>query len=310
MKPLMKRPLVLIALLLLMVYVGAEIVIRGNALNSISCGIGGYLFWGGIALLGYCWIILPILRFSFFPEWIEPETIADPCKRIRYLEKTGKYYLALFAEKRPPEIADLTDELKSVLGDPHSDAAEYQDALLRIIPEIHRLLADVVCDRIIRDYIKKTAVLVCISQRGWLDSVAMLVMQIRMIIDLNRSLGYRPTWYSILKCTGWVFVNSIAFAIFDGTDIVENAIHDLLPIVVGKSVSTSLPIVGKTTSILAQGVSAMAIVYATGKIVQRRLTGSRKRLSGKERIQYRIDGYKMAGKILIFPKVAGKSIDS
>ncbi len=145
---------------------------------------------------------------------------------------------------------------------------------------------------------KKTAVLVCISQRGYLDSIAMLVMQLRMVIDLSRCLGYRPSWFFILNCFVWIIVNSIVFALFDSTEFVEEAVRELLPLIIGESLGNSLPIFGKIIGIAAQGASAMAIVYSTGKIIQLKLTGTQQRLTGKERIQLRVEGYKMAAQML------------
>lgn len=305
MKNFLLRPLFSLAILLLIAYCAAEIIIRGNALNQVSFGIGGLLFWGGIALLVYCWLIRPILHFATFPRWIDLENFTDPRAEIRYLEKMGKYYVKVFDQKCPAEIVGQIAELKETLRHLNLDFADYRDALRRIVPEIHRLLSEVVCDRIIKDYMKKTAILVCISQRGWLDSVAMLLMQFRMIIDLSRNLGYRPSWVFILYCFGWVAVNSIAFALFDGTEIVEDAMRDLLPLVMGESLGKSLPL-GKVFGIAIQGISAMAVIYATGKIIQRKLTtGSQKRLSGKERVQYRVDGYRTAFKMLPADAVSG-----
>ena len=297
MKSILRHPTLWLALLLLAAYVCAEIIIRGDALNRISCGIGGHLFWGGIVLLIYCWILLPILHFASFPKWIEPETISDRRAQIDYLQKMGKYYLRLFRKKQPEEIADLIPELRRVLKTPPPDFSDYRDKLQRLVSDVHYQLSEKVCNRVVKDYMKKTAVLVCISQRGWLDSVAMLVMQIRMIIDLSRSLGYRPSWFFILYCLCWIFVNSIAFALFDGTEIVDNALQELLPVVIGESAGKSVPFLGKLLGMAAQGASAMAVVYATGKIVQRKLTGSQQRLSGKERVQLRIEGYKEAAKM-------------
>ena len=298
MKNIFHSPLFYLTLLLLMAYVSAEIIIRGDALNRISFGIGGYLFWGGIAVFVYCSVIHPIFRFSSFPEWVEPETISSSRNQIRYLKKMGKYYAHLFPENPPAEIAGIISELKSVLKNAKLDLPDYRAKLLHLVPEIHRQLSGPVCDRIIRDYMKKTAILVCVSQRGWLDSTAMLVMQIRMIIDLSRSLGYRPSCVFILYCLGWIVVNSIAFALFDGSDILEDSLQELLPLVIGESAGNSLPFIGKFFGIVAQGASAMALMYTTGKIVQRKLTGSHERLSGKERIAYRIEGYREAVTLL------------
>ena len=291
------RPSFLLAFLLLTGYITAEVIIRGNALNQISYGIGGLLLWGGIVLLICCWIILPVLRFATFPQWLDLDTLSGR-DEIRYLEKMGKYYVNAFGRNCPDEIADLISELKKTLKNSKLSFSAYRNELKRIVREIHRQLTEVICDRVINDYMKKTAILVCISQRGWLDSVAMLVMQLRMIFDLSRNLGYRPSWIFMIYCCGWIIVNSIAFALFDGTEIVDDALSGLLPLILGESLSKSLPFVGKTFNIVMQGASAMAKVYAKGKIIQRKLTGTKERLSGKERVQLRIDGYLAAVKIL------------
>lgn len=298
MRYLFRNPTLLLALLLLVAYSGAEIIIRGDALNKISCGIGGYFFWGGILLLVYCWILLPVLRFVSFPTWTDPEKLSYGRERIAYLEKMGKYYLRLFKKDAPVEIKELIAELKKTLCNNYLFPKDYLNKLSEIVPEIHHRLLENVSERIIRDYMKKTGILVCISQRGWLDSAAMLVMQIRMIIDLSRSLGYRPSWVFILYSLVWVMINSILFAFFDGSDIVEEAETELLPLALGESASGALPLIGKFLGIAAQGVSAMAVMYVTGQVIKRKLTGNPVRLDGKDRVKFRIDGYKAAFDVL------------
>ncbi|MBO4647806.1 MAG: hypothetical protein J5806_06570 [Lentisphaeria bacterium] len=292
------RPSFFLVILVLIAYILAEIIIRGNALNQISRGIGGWLFWGGIVLLIYCWFILPILRFVTFPQWVDLGSFTDPRDEMRYLKKMGKYYVKAFGQNCPYEISELISKLKKTLNNPKLNFYDFRDNLRQIVPEIHRQLSEVICDRIIKDYMKKTAILVCISQHGWLDSGAMLVMQLRLIVDLSRSFGYRPSWIFILYCFGWIMVNSIAFALFDGTEIIEDAMQELLPLTLGESLGKSLPL-GKVFGIAMQGVSAMAIVYATGKIIQRKLMGSKARLTVKERVQYRVDGYHTAVRMLV-----------
>lgn len=298
MKKFCLRPTLLIAFFLLIAYVAAEFIIRGNALNQITFGIGGYLFWGGIALLLWCWILLPVFHLVTFPQWVDPDTFTDPRAEYRYLKKMGKYYVKTYGRKCPEKLSGLISDLKRNLHDPDLSSEARLNELRRLVPETHKRLGEM-SDRIISDYMKKTAILVCISQRGWLDSLAMLVMQIRMIVDLSRSLGYRPSWIFILYCLGWVLVNSIAFALFDGTDVLEDAMRDLLPLVIGESLGKSLPLgFGKIVGIAAQGAASMAIIYATGKIIQRKLTGFGARLSGKERVRYRIEGYKKAAEMI------------
>lgn len=289
----LKHPLFLLALVCFLVYGASELIIRGEALNHISFGIAGYFFWGGVALLIFSWIIVPIFGFALFPEWIDPQTLSDPIEQLDFLERYGRFLVRNYRKNPPPEIADSIEKLRDVI-ELNNDPAECRIKLLDLVPRIHQELSEKVCSRIIHDYMKKTAIIVCISQRGWLDSTAMLLMQIRMVIDLSKALGYRPSWYSVLYCLGWIFINSILFSIFDGTDILDNALTALLPNALKKSLGKMILFFGKIT---VEALTSMAIVWTSGKIVQCRLLGEKKRLSGKDRIAYRVNGYKEARKI-------------
>ena len=140
----------------------------------------------------------------------------------------------------------------------------------------------------------------------------MLVMQLRMIVEISRNMGYRPSWIFLLSCFCWIMVNSLFFALFDGTEFVEDALQEFLPLVAGGSfgkVLSAIPAAGKVASMILQGASSMAVVYTTGKILQLKLNGSKKRLSGKERVKYRMKGYWEAVKILgaTFPSTMAKT---
>lgn len=292
-KRILKHPFPLFFVLALLGYSLAEFLIRGEMLNKVSFGVGGYIFYILLALLFIRVLIVPFISFVFFPEWKEPEEMKDPSERLHYLEKYGKFLVERYYQKKsaknpPEEIAGDIKKLKGMLEP--DDPGRKLKKLEPLITSIHSSLSEKVCDKILKDYMKKAAILVAISRRGWLDSLAMLIMQIRMVIDVSKTLGYRPSWIFILYCLGWILVNSLLFSLFDESGHTEKS-----------SFVNPFEII-KEFKILAgigiQMVSSMALIYATGKIVQRRLLGQSEKLPREERIEYRKTGYKEAMKLI------------
>lgn len=294
MKKILKHPFFLFLLFVLICYFTAEFIIRGEALNRISFGTAGWFFWGGVAFLVFRIFILPVIQFASFPAWHDPNEFEDPEKQHRYLRKYTNFLFSQFGKNPNPAIAESMEKLKIADRDSYRDPLKFRDEAIPIIIQIHRDIEEKVCGRIIRDYMRRTALIVMISQRGLFDSAAMLIMQFRLIIELSKAFGQRPTWISISSCMLWVIVNSFFFALFDGTDFIDEATREMLPVLIGENTAKGIPFFSKVLNIAMQGITSMAIIYATGKTVQMHLLGRKNKLSGKERIKYRLDGYKEA----------------
>ena len=294
MKRIFRHPFVLFSLCVLFLYFFAEIIIRGESLNRISSGIVGWLFWIGIGGLVFWGLILPVIQFASFPVWRDPSEIENITQRIRYLRRYSDFLLSNFGRNPDPAIAGSMEKLKITVRNTKGDPAAFLAEAEPLVVQIHKDVSEKVCGKIIHDYMKKTALIVMLSQRGWFDAAGMLVMQIRLVSDLSKALGQRPTWISLSGCMFWVVANSFFFALFDGTDFVEEAASEMFPLVLGENVVKGIPFLPKVMDIVVQGAASMAVVYATGKIVQAHLLERKNKLSSKERIKYRIDGYKEA----------------
>lgn len=286
MKKIFRHPLILFSAIVFICYIIAEFIIRGEALNKISGGFAGWLFWGGMAYLLLCFFVLPLLQYISIPVWQDPDTLKDDIHtRNAYLKKYAQFLIKKVNTKQDSKLSDQISDLKQKLWKAERDPALYE-AVCVSVKQVHKYLADETCQQIIHNYMRRTAIIVMISQKGWLDSSAMLIMQVKLIIDLCKALGQRPTWFAISGCIVWVITNSIFFALFEETEFFDEAFDHILPENLVNDLSS------KISNTLAQGLSAMAIVYATGKAVQAHLLENKKRLSNKERINNRIEGYK------------------
>ena len=299
--------LLTIAIICVLGYLSAELLIRGDALNKVF-GIGGWLFWGGVALLVLCWGILPFfsLFFGGFPKWTEPQSIPLPSDRLAFLEKYGFFLLHQYRDDPPKEISNDIQKLNEIFKINYTDSSEYLDALLHLVPEIRQTLIENVSNRIIRDYMKKTAIWVMVSQRGLSDSIGMFAMQLRLVADLGRLYGHHLSWVFMLYYISWILFNSFLFALLDSSDLLDDSLDDIISLFAGEKLGNAIPFIGKGVGILMQGATSMAIVYATGKIVQKRLLGYTNRLSKQERFKYRLEGLKEAAKL--YPSLVGENL--
>lgn len=300
-----------LAIFCLIGYFGAELIIRGDALNKVSFGIGGWLFGGGIVLLIICWGIVPIvsLFLSSFPEWIDPQTIPSSNDRIVFLEKYGRFLLRQFHKDPPQEIVNDIQVLRELFAQKNSIASDkYPEQVSLSVLQIRQTLVNQVSKRIIHEHMKKTAIYVMISQRGLFDSIVMFIMQMRLAAELGKVFGYRPSWLFLSYYALWVMVNSIIFALFDSTDTLDDSMNELIGLFAGEKLGKMIPFFGKASSIMIQGATSMAIIYASGNIIQRRLLGNTKRLPPKERIRYRLEGLKEAAKL--YPSLLGETANA
>ena len=300
--------LVILGIICVFGYFSAEWIARGDVLNKVSFGVGGWLMLGGAALLVLCWGIVPIVSFLFggYHQWIEPETITSESEKLAFLKRYAKFLLRQHKNNPPREIVDGIRELKMIL-DREKDIGpdECMRQLLHVVPQIRRTLIDKVGSRIIHDYMKKTAIVVMLSQRGKYDSIAMAVMQLSMTVELGKAYGYRPSWVFLGYYSGWIITNSILFGMIESSEMFEELFVSLLQQFASR-LGKAIPIVGKAADITMQGITAMSIVYATGKIVQVRLLGNSRKLSWRRRIKYRLKGRKEA--IVYILSLTGKQM--
>lgn len=276
-------------------------VIRGNALNaSIPGGILGWIFWGAIALLAWHFLIAPLAGFAGLPQWDDAKLDAmNDLERLNFLERYAKCMLKRAAGTRR-ENAAFDNRLAAVESALHEMNAERRLRELReSIDALRKFLGDDFCGKIITEHMKYAAIAVIVSQRGFLDSLVVFAVQVKLILALSRALGHRPSWAFVSCCMVWVVSNSLISMIFDETDIV-GTVHASLGEILGAKgggIFSEIPILKTAANLVIQAATAGASVYITGTLVCSRLLGDSRKRTMKDLLCLRLQGYKESAKL-------------
>lgn len=231
----------LVVLIFVLTYFGADIIDKGIALNELTpwgkyIGVGDILW---VVILWAMWILLlhPIIEFR---------TLMRRKSTLRERVKAAIRNLRRFPEdgaecRRADEMQTLlnirdVDGLKEKL-------AEY-DAL-ETMPKAAKEIVD--------NYSNKSALVVFISCNSLLDGVILFGIQVRMMVQLAKLYGCNPSPVFMALCTLWVFVTSVVQAVF-GDDIAE----------IGSDVPVELG--GDTLGGLLSGVSKRVIKWLQAQV--------------------------------------------
>lgn len=286
MSKLLKNPLLLCLLLLAGLYFLSGVIDAGKELNSIPWL--GWCFWGLLALVVIYFLLVPLCEFFYLPSWHDPAEMDDLSEKNRFLKRYAKHLIKRFPENNvPDEIKDGIEQLRIQLGYQNPDMDKIENA----ISEIRKILADTVARKIIRSYMKQAALIVVVSPKGWLDSVALLLLQIKLIKELSSNLGYRPSGTFLFCCCTWCLSNSLIASLFDETNLGEN-VAGLLGELTGEKIFSSIPGIDWLTSNLMQLIYAATAVFSTGIMMQEYLMGDSRRRTVKDLLLLRLRGLK------------------
>ncbi|MEG0144320.1 MAG: hypothetical protein RSA21_09545, partial [Akkermansia sp.] len=144
---------------------------------------------------------------------------------------------------------------------------------------------------------------VVVSRKGFLDSFIIFGLQIKLMIDISRNLGHKPSWAFILCCFIWVTINSLLISLLDEGDILgfigssgDELLGELLGVKTAETVVENIPFLRTVGKQLMESTYAGGAVYVTGVLVLNRLMGESKRLTPKELFKLRREGI-MLGKV-------------
>lgn len=300
-KKILRSPWCWCAIACMALFALSGFVIRGNALNtSIPGGILGWIFWGAIALLAWHFLIAPLAGFAGLPQWDDAKLEAmNDLERLNFLERYAKCLLKRVTGTRRENVA-LDEHLAAVESSLREMNAERRLRELReSVDALRKFLGDDYCGKIIGEHMKYAAIAVVVSQRGFLDSLVVFAVQVKLIIALSRALGHRPSWAFVSCCMVWVVSNSLISMIFDETDIAETSFASLGEILGAKGggIFSEIPILKTAANLVMQAATAGASVYITGTLVRSRLLGDSSKRTMKDLLQLRLQGYKESAKL-------------
>lgn len=293
-----KSPWAWFALLAVLLFLVSGLLMRGNVLNeSIPGNIFGWLFWSLCALLAWYFLISPLISFWRLPKW-EIDCSSDDYTNLKFLKRYAEE-ISETASKNLKDHKVIKENLNQVERALNTNG-EVQLKLLRESVSMLRVsLSENVCGEIISKYMKYAAVSVTVSQRGFLDSLIVFAVQVKLITELSRVMGHKPSWSFISCCMFWVLSNSLISMIFDDTEITETLLSSVSEVLGLKASGLlgDIPGLKAIANISAQAITASGSVYVTGALVRDKLLGDFRKKTIKELLGLRIKAYEESAKV-------------
>lgn len=208
-------------LLALLLYGAADIVDKGQALNSLTpYPVFGYLLWGVVLLVIWWLLIKPVWDFGHLARCsnLTPKERAESLhKRItRHIRCHGDDASVL-----PEEGIKAYAELDEALKRKQWDALE---PLIKACLPYDSLRAQ--ARATVLSLSRAAALAVAFSHNSLLDGFCLLIIQMKLVVALARLYGYKPSPVFNTCCFFWVATNSIVSALLSSAmdSVAENAL--------------------------------------------------------------------------------------
>ncbi len=294
----MKRNLIVIILTLLtvsiMLIIGNVIVIGEKLTKVTGVWYAEYVLYGLLTMMFFYLLVWPMLRLHLAPEFpvLNIETNSY-CERNRSeLEKLYKslmsncYYLPEKDRKRhQKEMGERLNHVQSLR------TSEIYDLIQNELNERFNRI-----DKKIREYGKTVFLVTSLSQNGRLDAIMVIVLNLRMIADIIRSSGYRPTTCQLFRQYVRILCTAFFSYIFSeglsntkdidiplgeskmedmGIDCVELADADI------SSIISKIKIPGIATASLLDGLMNTLLTFRVGYVTKAYLKKGAKGIGGR-----------------------------
>lgn len=243
--------------LLLLAYFSADIIEKGRQLNSLPpYPVLGWLLWLGIVAVLWFLLFQPVIQFARLKgaDRMTPEGRARIA--LRYLERhrrddCGKSVCSKLAKalKGEGSLGEAMSEFREV----DNRRGEAADMVLR--------------------HAKLAGLGVVFSRCPLVDGLVLLMAQGRLVVELARLAGYKPSPVFNTLCLGWMATNSMLAALFaqDAAECAGDAFAQTIGDMLGDTNIIGADAVGTklcsyTVSSLLEALSAGATVYVTGHV--------------------------------------------
>ncbi len=270
-------------LLLVLAYYGLDIVEKGRALNELTdYPIWGYVLWAVILVFLWVLIVGPAIHFCNL-RYVGEESLRRQV--LRATDALGAYR----HEPEESELRQLSEEFEAAPRDFTSLEGKHgwQELLARFREAVHGRAHDTIIG-----YCKAAGVAMVFGFNGLLDGLVLLAIQVRLVLELSRVYGYKPTSFFNGCFFGWVAVNSLVVALTSGA--VDALSASLVASVIGESggvdpgtVRAGLELV---ISVLMQALIAGVLTYITGRVFLWRLEHEGREVALKTLLKLRMEG--------------------
>lgn len=272
----MKKTLISLAValaLVVLILLAGNVITIGDKLAAAS-PVLAWVFYGLLLVLLVWLLVIPTCRILLAKPF--PKLSVDPD-----------------AEDTPELRAELKDFARSLadnLGDlPAEEAAAHRAELLGQLDRFYDLaeLRGIIQTELDRRFDKaqghinqwaKTVFLVTtVSQTGRIDALTSLVINCRMIADVIRCSGYRPTWGQLGKLYARILATSLfSYYLSDTLDKVE-----VDPEMLHLGALSKIPLMGTVTRSLVDGTANTLLSLRIGHVTLACLREGSAALAGK-----------------------------
>ena len=272
----MKRTLVTLGVSLALVTVillAGNVIVIGDKL-AVASPVFAWVFYGLLAVALLWLVVIPTCRILFakpFPK-LSVDAAAEDTPELRKELKAFARSLADNLGDLPAEDASARrSELLAQL-DRFYDVAELRGI---IQGELDRRFAK--AQEHIHQWAKTVFLVTTVSQVGRIDAITSLVINCRMIADVIRCSGYRPTWGQLGKQYARILATSLfSYYLSDALDKVE-----VDPEMLQLKALSNMPLVGTVTKSLVDGTANTLLSLRIGHVTLAYLREGAQALSGK-----------------------------
>ncbi len=269
------------AVLLLTLILASHVVSVGERVRTIHPYLS-YAFYGVAVFILYVLVINP-LRIIFLAPTFSIDAL-DEKKNVRTYKKAARTML---------KLKTLTDEERKNLKASYKDKELLPGAIKKTFEGSIRQNVDAT----ITHNAKTVLVTTAISQNGNLDMLSVIFMNIRMIRDIVKQCGFRPSYVHLAKLS--VRVAAIAMI----AENLENVdIREALPSKATEAIR-DIPFVRTASNSIFQGISNGMLTARIGIVTRKYLFQDHKLLSKRE---MRLNAYKES--FTLMPKIVGEGL--
>ncbi len=270
-------------LLLVLAYYGGDIIKRGQALNEMtSYPVWGYVLWGVLFVALWVLILGPVIHFCNL-RYVGEESLR---------RQVARAMSALNAYRREPEESELRQLSEEFSAAPRDFTTlegkhGWQELLARFREAVHGRAHDTIIG-----YGKAAGVGMVFGFNGLLDGIVLLAIQARLVLELARVYGYKPTSFFNGCFFGWIAVNSLVVALTSGLvdDLGASIVSTMLGSAGGKEMLTVRAGLEATIAVLIQALIAGVLTYSTGRIFLWRLEHEGREVALKTLLKLREEG--------------------
>ena len=278
----MKKTLVTLGASLALVVVillAGNVIVIGDKL-AVASPVLAWVFYG-LLIAALCWlVVIPTCRILFakpFPKLSVDDGTQDSPELRAELKSFARSLADNLGDLPAEEAAARRSELLAQL-DRFYDLAELRGI---IQGELDRRFAK--AQEHIHQWAKTVFLVTTVSQVGRIDAITSLVINCRMIADVIRCSGYRPTWGQLGRQYARILATSLfSYYLSDTLDKVE-----VDPEMLHLKALSNMPLVGTVTKSLVDGTANTLLSLRIGHVTLAYLREGAQALSGKAGVKVR-----------------------